>query len=175
MDEINHMPGFRPDWSQPLLQYELDAQDVAQAAAAGIVVVTTLSRGSKTFRNLPGAISEEDAREDYRQLQIRNLRLLREHQVRLTIGTDQYGEFSTLEARWLASLGVFTNAEMLTMLCETTPRSIFPNRAIGRLQDGYEASFLVLAGDPLENFNHIDDIVMRIRRGRLLQTDDTGF
>ena len=170
VDEINHLPGIRPDWSRPLRQYELDERDAAVAAAGNVTVVTTAQRGSRTFRNLPETRTEADAREEYRNLQIRNLTLLKEHGVRLVIGTDQYTEFSTIEARWLAGLGVFTNAEVLVMLCETTPRSIFPERAIGRLEDGYDASFLVLAGDPLVDIDFIDDIVMRFHRGRLIVT-----
>jgi predicted amidohydrolase YtcJ len=40
------------------------------------------------------------------------------------------------------------SAALLRIWSETTPRAIFPNRQIGRLAPGYEASFLVVDEDP---------------------------
>jgi imidazolonepropionase-like amidohydrolase len=54
------------------------------------------------------------------------------------------------------------------MCCETTPATIFPERKIGRLQEGYEASFLVLKKDPLENFEHVATTTMRVKQGHRL-------
>ena len=48
------------------------------------------------------------------------------------------------------------------------PRSIFPERKIGRLEDGFEASFLVLEGDPLEDVANTQRIALRVKRGELL-------
>jgi hypothetical protein len=39
------------------------------------------------------------------------------------------------------------------MWAETTPQSIFPNRKIGALSDGAEASLLALEGNPLEDLS----------------------
>ena len=54
------------------------------------------------------------------------------------------------------------------MWCETTPRAIFPKRRIGRLEDGYEASFLALDGDPLADFGATKRIAMRVKQGVVL-------
>jgi imidazolonepropionase-like amidohydrolase len=54
------------------------------------------------------------------------------------------------------------------MWCETTSEAIFPGRKIGRLKDGYEANFLVLAGDPLKDFANTGKIEMRFKQGELL-------
>lgn len=78
----------------------------------------------------------------------------------------------------LYELGIFTTEEMLNMWCETTPRSIFPGRNIGRLDEGFEASFLVLGGDPIEDFDHVRNILMRVKQGRPLvleKLDDAGL
>ena len=40
-----------------------------------------------------------------------------------------------------------SNLELLQAWCVTTPRAIFPHRKLGRLADGFEASFFVLGGD----------------------------
>jgi imidazolonepropionase-like amidohydrolase len=52
--------------------------------------------------------------------------------------------------------------------CETTPRAIFPARRIGRLAAGYEASFLVLEGDPVSDFSYTGKIFLRVKRGLVL-------
>ncbi len=54
------------------------------------------------------------------------------------------------------------------MRCETTPATIFPGRKIGRLRDGYEASFPILAGDPIADFAHLGGIRLRVKLGRML-------
>jgi len=54
------------------------------------------------------------------------------------------------------------------MLCETTPRVIFPDRSIGRLARGYEASFVALDSNPLESLDAWDDIAMVVKQGAVL-------
>jgi imidazolonepropionase-like amidohydrolase len=51
------------------------------------------------------------------------------------------------------------------MWSEATPRAIFPGRRIGALADGYEASFLALAGDPLEDLANVRRIRLRFKQG----------
>jgi imidazolonepropionase-like amidohydrolase len=60
---------------------------------------------------------------------------------------------------------LFTNLELLRMWSVTTPRAIFPARRIGELKDGYEASFLVLRGDPLRDFGATRAIALRVKQG----------
>jgi imidazolonepropionase-like amidohydrolase len=55
------------------------------------------------------------------------------------------------------------------MWYETTPRSIYPGRKIGRLAEGYEASFLTLARNPLEDLGAVDSIAVRVKQGCLLR------
>jgi imidazolonepropionase-like amidohydrolase len=54
----------------------------------------------------------------------------------------------------------------------TTPRAIFPGRKIGRLADGYEASFLVLDGDPLADWSRAHKIVSRVKQGHSITPGD---
>ena len=49
-------------------------------------------------------------------------------------------------------------------LC-ATPATMFPERRIGHLDEGYEASFLVLPGDPLEEWRHTRRIQLRVKQG----------
>ncbi|HUL54435.1 MAG TPA: amidohydrolase family protein, partial [Opitutaceae bacterium] len=106
-----------------------------------------------------------------RAVQIANLKLLKRHGIPILIGSD-HGETSLPEAMRLHQLGVFSPLELLSMWCDTTPRAIFPLRKIGKLQDGYEANFLVLEGDPIADFTNVTKIRMRIKGGQLIGFPD---
>jgi len=164
VDEINHMPGFRGDHRNEFPDpgvYEIAEADARLAARKGTFVVTTLGGFRQLDEKSPVRLTAE-------ALFARNLRLLSKHHVRVAIGSDSYRETSAPEARFLASLKVFDHLTLLKMWCETTAEAIFPGRKIGRLKDGYEASFLVLAGDPLQDFANTGKIEMRVKQGELL-------
>jgi imidazolonepropionase-like amidohydrolase len=88
--------------------------------------------------------------------------------VRLAIGSDAYRDDSVAEVTYLATLGVFTPLQLLRMWSEATPRAIFPQRRVGCLDDGCEASLLVLDADPSADFAHTKSITLRMKDGRLL-------
>jgi imidazolonepropionase-like amidohydrolase len=73
-----------------------------------------------------------------------------------------------LEAEYLATLGVFTPLELLRLWSEATPRAIFPQRRVGCLADGCDASFLALSRDPSADFSSTRRIALRMKDGRLL-------
>ena len=162
VDEINHMPGFRTTGdveAHPISDFELSEGDAAVAQRQGVVVVTTLVGATK----LDGARrSQQDA------LNTRNLRRLIAHRVKLGVGSDSYREDSLAEAVYLASLHAISNTTLLKMWTETTAAAIYPHRKIGKLREGYEASFLVLAGDPLADFANVTRITRRVKQGHRL-------
>ena len=160
VDEIAHLPGFRGNEEHRFPEPEiflLDEPDARRAAGQGTVVVTTLGDFAGSA---PDSVVEA-ARGVFRH----NLRLLHRHGVKLAMGSDSYGSVGVSEAMQLHELGVFTNRELLKAWVETTPATIFPHRKIGRLATGYEASFLVLADDPLDHFAATREIVLRVHRG----------
>jgi imidazolonepropionase-like amidohydrolase len=55
------------------------------------------------------------------------------------------------------------------MWTETTARAIFPQRRIGRLQEGYEATFLALEGNPLLDWQQVRRIRFRFKQGLEVQ------
>lgn len=91
--------------------------------------------------------------------------MMKKHGVRVIVGSDSYRNTSVPEAMYLASLGVYSNAELLRLWADDTARGIFPNRRIGTLEPGYEASFLVLDGDPLADFSNVKRIRLRVKQG----------
>jgi imidazolonepropionase-like amidohydrolase len=70
----------------------------------------------------------------------------------------------------LRELGVFENLTLLKMWCEDTPRALFPSRKIGTLAEGYEASFLVLKENPLDNLEGLKTITRRFKQGAMLES-----
>jgi imidazolonepropionase-like amidohydrolase len=167
VDEINHVPGFRGDERAELPDprpYEVSETDAKLAAAHGVVVVTTVGgalgfdpRGADSLR-----------RRQFDALATRNLRVLRAAGVRLALGSDTYRDDSVLEAEYLATLGVFTPLELVRLWSEATPLAIFPQRRVGCLEDGCEASWLALAGDPSADFASTRRLALRMKDGRLL-------
>lgn len=163
VDEINHLPGYYPDAGHPDW-FPITAQDAALAARKGVVVVTTTYVSQAEIKN-------PEELEQARAVQVHNVRLLHDAGVKLAVGPDVYGVTALAEVMSLHGLKVLDNLTLLKMWCETTAATIFPARKIGRLEDGYEASFLVLGGNPIENFESVKDIRIRFKQGAFIRLD----
>ena len=158
VDQLAHIPGGRSSNPAPFLLTDADA---ARAAARGVVVITTV--GQQGDSAITAKLMESQL--------VPNLRLLKKHKVMLLVGSDLItGAAMTTagEVEWLRRSGLFTNLELLTMWSVTTPQAIFPARKLGEFKPGYEASFLVLRGDPLANFANTQAISLRVKKGRVL-------
>ena len=84
----------------------------------------------------------------------------------IAIGSDR--QSLTPEIDYWARNNIFEPSFILTTLTETTPQTLYPERKIGLLKEGYEASFLVLRGNPLEDFNQIKNIERRFKQGTII-------
>lgn len=157
VDWIVHTPGFGARSSEDPKSVRLSASDARAAAAAGIVLTTTAGAYERSLT--AGTVAHGAVR--------RNLELLRDAGVTIAFGSDDWAGPDT-ELRALDAFGVFSKTELLRMLCETTPRVIFPDRSIGRLARGYEASFVALDSNPLESLDAWDDIAMVVKQGAVL-------
>lgn len=169
VDEVNHMPGFRPekgDWKkfQDPSRYKISEEDARLAARKRVVVVTTLVSA------IEHALQKKEGEpfDALRDLLVHNLNILKKYDVRIAIGSDSYRQTALVEALNLHQLGVFDNRTLLKMWCESTVETIFPKRKIGYLKEGYEASFLVLTGDPLQDFTNVRKIDKRVKQGEIL-------
>lgn len=147
VDEITHLP-----------LEKLSEEDAKNAAKRGVVVVTT------TISHRPSShVQNIDDLHRY------NINLLRSAGVRLAIGTDDNNRTVVNEAENLNRLKVFDNLTMLKLMTEDTPQTIFPVRKIGYLKEGYEANFLALDGNPLQDFGNIRKVAIRVKQGHLLE------
>jgi imidazolonepropionase-like amidohydrolase len=148
VDEIAHLP----------LEM-LAGADARLAASKGTVVVTTALSHRPT-----------DGVEDLDALHRENLTLLHDEGVGLVLGTDSQASVVD-ELQKLAALRVFGRRELLRMLVMDTPRWIFPDRQLGALEPGAEASFVVLAANPLEELGALEQITSRYKAGQLLEME----
>lgn len=152
-DEIAHMPFV--DSANPQT-YRLADDDLRAAAARGVPIATTFDWMTEAT--------------DDRQIQVArdNLARMRQAGNTIVIGTDLFRKTARVEAELIVSRQLMSNLELLQTWAIATPRAIFPQRKIGRLADGFEASFLVLGGDPLADAANLHKIVTWVKRGRAL-------
>lgn len=173
VDELNHMPVLEPIGDAQELPDPagfLVAPSVAAIAAKqGTFVVATAS----AIPRLHGARWHREVRDEVIAHQRTNLRTLLAAGVRVAIASDGIsGEEPFITARsevdYLHRNGLVDPLTLLKMWSENTPATIFPDRRIGRLSDGYEANFLVLEGDPISDFANVSRIWLRVKRGECL-------
>lgn len=69
----------------------------------------------------------------------------------------------------MQALGLWSNRELLDMWGRITSQAIFPERRLGVLADGYEASFLVLPDDPQRDVESVRRIQLRVKQGCVLR------
>ena len=84
------------------------------------------------------------------------------------IGSDR--DSLTPELNYWVKNNIFDTAFTLHAATIATPQMMYPKRKIGFLKEGYEASFLVLEGNPLADFEQLKNIKMRFKQGYLLDT-----
>ncbi|WP_077036268.1 amidohydrolase family protein [Pelomonas sp. KK5] len=168
VDNIAHLPGYFNHHGDGPERYVISAESAAQAARQKTTVTTATIAGA-LFKAAP------EQAEMLRQLQLRNLQTLKTAGVTLLLGSDVFTGTSQLELAQLAGTGAFSNAELLKMATMDTPRALFPKRQIGCFEPGCEASFLLLASDPLQDIKAAASPMFRVKQGRILtQVDDVA-
>ena len=168
-DLVSHLPCYQDTMSDPESPYygvdtddkcRLSEEDAEAAAAAGMGAVLIVSEWAK------------DRPEIYVEWEKRNTALLEAAGAPLAIGSNAYG--STVVDGLIAGAekGFFEPARLLRLATTDTARLIFPERRVGCLDVGCEASFVVLEGNPLESFEQIQNVRLRVKDGELLAPAD---
>ena len=160
VDDIAHMPFVDKDNPD---RHRLAEADLRMAASRRASIATTL--------DWMGENPTE------RQLEVvrANFTNMRRAGNTIVIGTDQFRKTARVEVELIAAHQLLSNLELLQAWSVSTPRAMFPNRKVGRLADGFEASFLVLGGNPLTDPARLHDIQMRVKQGRPITPRDTKF
>lgn len=173
VDGFGHLPGYSWDGNTNPDAYRLTDEDIAQVKKQKSAIIPT-ANFAKVYAmkyDAQGNTSLDTLRyETVNQFLTNELKRLHEAGVELAVGADQNGETSILEADYLVNnLQVFDELTTLKLLSETTPQLIYPDRKLGYLREGYEASFLVLSGNPLNNWDHIREIEVMVKEGHTLK------
>lgn len=179
VDELAHVPGWLLQGTADAEHARLTEEDARLAAEHKVRVVTTTVAG-QAMPSLgdhhhqqghhAGHGPEQDGShhssvgERLDNVLKDNLRLLQRAGVTLLIGSD-HAETSLAEVMHLRTLHLFDNRTLLKMWCEATPAAIFPGRHLAKFAEGYEASFLALAGNPIEDFDQVRAIRRRFKQG----------
>ena len=180
VEVIMHLPAFpypldrqaayrnKSNWEE---RFAIPGSDIELAARRDVTVVMTAAALSAENFEKPNpltALNENEKR--FRKIMTQNIRHLKDAGVRLAVGSDTMPGAGVLaEIDFLKDTDVFSNLELLKMWSETTPKTIFPKRKIGALKDGYEANFLVLEGNPIQDFGNVKRIKMRVKQGDRLK------
>ncbi len=145
VDELAHLPLGR-----------LTPEDARRIAEKGITVVTT------TLSHWDKEGVDADA------LHRANLALLKDAGATVVFGVDGHPPLLA-EVANVRRYGVYDDASILKMLTEDGARAIFPKRKVGCLAAGCEASFLALEANPLEDFDALKRIRLRMKEGFVLK------
>jgi len=100
------------------------------------------------------------------EFQKKTIKTLRNAGFVFATGSDR--DSLTPELNYWVKNNIFDSSFTLQTATVTTPQIMYPKRKIGLLKEGYEASFLVLEGNPLENFDAIKNIKLRFKQGYFL-------
>ena len=152
VDIIAHIP--------PVGDKPISTEDAKFAVKHGIPVITTCLVAVPSLIRM-GVVKEADVH----KMVVANLKILYENGVTLAIGSDNPMDTSVKEVEFLNKLGIFNNLTLLKIWTEATPKVIFPSRKIGKVKEGYEASFLALEGNPLKDFQNVQKIKFRFKQG----------
>ena len=178
VDELAHVPGWLIQRADDAERARLTEEDARLAADHKVRVVTTSvagqampsigghhQHGSHAGHGTGQPMKHNALPADAASHVLKdNLHLLQRAGVTLVIGSD-HAETSLAEVLHLSTLHLFDNRTLLKMWCEATPAAIFPARRIGKFAEGYEASFLALAGNPIEDFDQVQAIRRRFKQG----------
>jgi imidazolonepropionase-like amidohydrolase len=156
VDEIAHMPRM----ISGIPYVPISQQQAQMLAREKVPVITTLA--VSLFQG--GTIKQED-HPIAKERQKEDLKMLKENGALIAIGSDDPPDTSVKEVFYLKELGVFSHLELIKMWTEVTPSIIFPGRKIGKLMDGYEASFITTKEDPTKDMNQLRNIILRCKQG----------
>ena len=160
-DALAHLPyALRADEKLPLLR--ISAETARRVAKQKMAVIATSGLGLTVVSRQ----SEGDLQAQVREVWEGNLRILKEAGAIILVGSDQFTPIS--EANSLERSGIFTRLEILRMWTRDTPRWMFPDRKIGAIEPGCEASMIGLAANPLDDWQAIQQVKLSIKNGKVL-------
>jgi imidazolonepropionase-like amidohydrolase len=161
---LSHPPCYQSAQSEGLYRAQPDtnadcrltARDARAAARVGMHITLISSEWNERRDNTAWAWEAQQ------------LRQMRAHRVPMIVGANAYGASLVDGLVYRATRPGFTNQQLLRLATMDTAPAIFPNRRVGCMDVGCEASMLILADNPLDDLRALRTIRLRIKDGRLL-------
>ncbi len=172
VDIFAHMPHYNYFFSRSEpLQPTFTSEELKMIRKRHIVLVPTLSL-NEDFAIVRDASNNYQGRFDAArfnevvEFQKKTIKTLKNADFVFAIGSDR--DSLTPELNYWVKNNIFDPLFTLQTATTTTPQTMYPKRKIGLLKEGYEASFLVLEGNPLVNFEQTKNIKLRFKQGYFL-------
>ncbi len=131
----------------------LSKDDAARASDQGMATTFIVTEWAK---NRP---------QKYLTWEKHNLAALMEAGAPIVIGGNSYGSSMTDGMIAGVEKGIVSASELLKIAAMDTPRTIFPDRAVGCLDPGCEASFIAFDADPIEDISVLRALTFRLKDG----------
>lgn len=158
VDGFANIPGHNWDGNGEVKKYELTDADLKVLAKKKTPIVLLLSHGQAAVNKAA-----------VQAFHIKTLVQLKKAGVVAVMGSDDNQRTLRMELNYWFGLGELDDAWTLKVLCENTPKAIFPKRKIARFENGYEANFLVLADNPLTNVLKSRVQAFKVKNGVILK------
>lgn len=158
VDGFSNLPGNNWDGVGDSKRFELSDDDLKALAKKKTPLILVLSHAQ-------GATNRTAVQAFHKK----TLKRLYDTGVNIAMGSDDSQRTLRMELNYWFGMGDLDDARTLKVLCENTPRAIYPNRKIGKLENGYEASFLVLSDNPLTNVLKTRVQAFKVKDGVLLK------
>jgi imidazolonepropionase-like amidohydrolase len=170
VDALAHLPGYGWDGDEATRnKYCITKEDVKLFKKAGLTVIPTMNIDhTKTYDYKGNMALHPEKFAATLKYEKEILRYLYTAKVPIALGADYYGKTVAPEIDSLIAQQIFTAAQLLDLWSKQTTQHIFPNRKLGEIKEGYEASFLVLKENPVTNIDNIKTIVWRIKQGKFI-------
>ena len=140
VDGFANLPGSNWDGSGDAAPFQLTDEDLKKLAKKKTPVIPLFSHAQM-----------QTGRTDAKDYTNKTLNRLFSQGVNVVIGSDDPQRTIRAELNYWYASGAVDNLQVLKVLCENTPKAVFPKRKIARIAEGYEASFIVVAENPLQN------------------------
>lgn len=173
VDGFAHLPNY--GWNGKIEDKpkdDLTLADIKLAAKKKVFITPTAQIGKMESTNYTAEGKQELQTERFNRVLERQRKLynlMRKNGVKIIFGSDYFGKTLGVELWYLHDNKIFDNRTLLKIGVEDTPQAIFPNRKIGKLKDGYEASFITVSENPLTNFETIKNINLRFKQGVFIE------
>ena len=158
VDGFANLPGHNWNGEGDLRALELSDADIKMLAKKKTVIIPLLAHAQT-------AVPRPAVQEFHKK----TLERLLDANANVVIGSDDLQRTIRTELNYWFNLKAGTSEQFLRVLCDNTPRAIYPKRKIGKIEEGYEASFLALSDNPMQNILKLRVIAFKMKKGVMLK------